>query len=469
MFHDLSRLINAIKKAKRLIESNTKEMYSQYKSEIESNNTLSKKDKKNLLSEIRKILSGLIEEENKRIKKLTKWKRDLLLRLGNVFLFFAMVMLSVIYGVLLYLNDRVLNAIIYPIIILSLLGFIVIQILYTVKFLKAIKSTIHGVIIFCIKRMFSTLLVVWSYLFIVAVVNLWETKMLTYSFSAVFMLYIIFMIYDLFLSSNLFDEAESALSLIVAIIVGLFYFAESVDNLIIKQIGAVILFSACLLLHVLIVKKFILDKKPIKDILGIMSVVLIVVTAIVLTVVALYKILWIIPTEGQVADNTLFSAVIGIYAAILGGGLTLAGVAWTIKHNQEIRQEDKKNEIKPFFGLLNNLNVEVVAANEHVYHFSTREKCGEIKSIMGNFVNSDKNCFILKKIVIGEVAYTPDSQYLISKQEVFQIRIFEGDIPSDECIITLVVEDQNGNEWLYNLVKNGLCIISMKEQQGENK
>lgn len=57
----------------------------------------------------------------------------------------------------------------------------------------------------------------------------------------------------------------------------------------------------------------------------------------------------------------------------------------------------------------------------------------------------------------------------MSKEEIFQIRIFEDEIPDDDCKIILIVEDQNGNEWLYNLVKSGTYIISMKTQQGENQ
>lgn len=166
---------------------------------------------------------------------------------------------------------------------------------------------------------------------------------------------------------------------------------------------------------------------------------------------------------GSQGDN--FDTFVSVYASVIGGGLTLAGVAWTIQYTNKTRQEDRKNEIKPFFGLLNNLNVEVVDANEHVYHFSTHIKDSKRKAIVGNFVNSDKNCFNLKKITVAEKEYTPDSQYLVSKEEIFQIRIFEDDIPNDDCKIVLVVEDQNGNEWLYNLIKNGAYIISMKAHQ----
>lgn len=466
--HELNRLIKAIRKTKRQITVRINEHCASLNLGTEQWNALSDKEKRDFKKNIKHALLGITDELSERIKKLKKIKCDILLRIGNVFLYILSALLSFGFGSLLYLDNIVINAIIYPISVLALIGFIAIQVLYTIKYLKAIKATIRGIIDFSIKRAFSTLLMVWWYIFLLAVVNQWNTNIVTYSFIAVFALNVVFLIFDMFLSSQLFDEEESIFSLIAAIIIGIFYFTDSINNTIVKQIGTSILLVACFLLHILIIKKFILDKKPIKDILGIMDVVGIIATTIILTILALYKLLWQAPVDGQTVDNTLFSAVVGLYAAILGGGLTLAGVAWTIKHNQKIRQEDRKNEVKPFFGLLNNLDVRVIKANEHVYHFFTCNNDSE-KAIVGNFVNTDKNCFILKKIIVAEKEYTPDSQYLVSKEEIFQIRIFEDEIPDDDCKIILIVEDQNGNEWLYNLVKSGTYIISMKTQQGENQ
>ena len=168
-------------------------------------------------------------------------------------------------------------------------------------------------------------------------------------------------------------------------------------------------------------------------------------------------------------DDKAMDIFATVYAAIVGGGLTLAGVAWTIQHTNKIRQEDKKNEVKPFFSLLSPLDVRVAEANSHVFHFSTQNKDDESNSIVGNFVNSDKNGFVPQKIIIGEKTYMPDSQYIIIRNQAFQIRIFEDESLDDNCEIVFVVEDQNGNEWSYKLVKSGTFIVSMSALQGENK
>lgn len=123
-----------------------------------------------------------------------------------MFLYVLSALLSFGFGSLIYLNNIVVSAIVYPISVIAILGFIAIQVLYTIKYLKAIKSTIRGIIDFSIKRAFSTLLMVWWYVAILTFVNNWNTDIIMYSFSAIFILNIVFVIYDLFLSSTFFDE-----------------------------------------------------------------------------------------------------------------------------------------------------------------------------------------------------------------------------------------------------------------------
>jgi hypothetical protein len=43
-----------------------------------------------------------------------------------------------------------------------------------------------------------------------------------------------------------------------------------------------------------------------------------------------------------------FNTFVSVYAAVLGGGITLAGVAWTIKDNSEKNKQERKLSIKPY-------------------------------------------------------------------------------------------------------------------------
>lgn len=349
MIHELNRLIAAIKQRKKQLEIIIDKIYSTLKNKIGADSSLSQEKKKELLKDIKNLSKDSTKEETDRIKKLKKMKRDILLRVGNIFLYVLSALLSIGFGSLLYLNNIVVNAIVYPISAIAILCFIAIQILYTIKYLKAIKSTIHGIIDFSIKRTFSTLLMVWWYVAILSFVNNWNTDIITYSFSAIFILNIIFVIYDLFLSSTFFDIYESTLSLVAAIIIGFVMFADSFNHHIVSQIGSIFQLFACILLSMLIVKKFLIDKQSIKTMWSMMYLVFISLLTILLTIFALYKLFWVTPAEGQVADNTLFSAVMGIYAAILGGALTLAGVATTIKYNENLRKNEERKKSQPLF------------------------------------------------------------------------------------------------------------------------
>lgn len=347
-------------------------------------------------------------------------------------------------------------------VIITLLGFIAIQVLYTIKYLKSIKATIRGIIDFSIKRAFSTLLMVWWYIFLLAIVNQWNTNIVTYSFMAVFALYVVFLIFDMFLSSQLFDEVECAFSLIAAIIIGVFTFADSINNVIVKQIGATFLLAACFLLHILIIKKFILDKKPIKNILGIMDVVAIIVETIILTIVASYKLLWKVPVDGQTVDNTLFSAVVGLYAAILGGGLTLAGVAWTIKHGEQQRKEEERKKLQPLFSFVNKNLFQETDRKKLTYIYGSKligsdnnnlEK-SQSESIIETFSmeNTSKIEFFVCGLYINNVLYKTNTKELIKKEHTI---IFDFDQVSLNLKtvneIKLYIEDLMGIQYTMQL------------------
>ena len=338
---ELDRLINIIKKRKHQMTARINEKCSNLDLGTDQWNSLPKEEKSKLKKEIRRILLELTNEDTERIKQLKKIKFDIVLHIGKCFLYVLSVLLTVGFGALLYLNNVVVSVIVYPISIIALLCFIAIQVLYTVKYLKAIKSTIRGIIDFSLKRFISTLLIVWWYFAVLTFVNGWDTGYITYSFSAIFILNIIHVIFDLFLSSTFFDEYESALSLLAAIIIGFVLFADSFNHPLVSQVGSIFQLIACLLLSMLIVKKFLIDKQSIKTLWGMMYIIFIAFLTIMLTIFAFYKLFWMTPQEGQVVDNTLFSAVVGVYSAILGGGLTLAGVAWTIKKNEEDKNHER--------------------------------------------------------------------------------------------------------------------------------
>lgn len=52
------------------------------------------------------------------------------------------------------------------------------------------------------------------------------------------------------------------------------------------------------------------------------------------------------------ANPDLFNSIMGVLAGLIGGVLTLTGVAWTIKRQDEIKKEEEKRKIKPYIVLV---------------------------------------------------------------------------------------------------------------------
>ena len=46
-------------------------------------------------------------------------------------------------------------------------------------------------------------------------------------------------------------------------------------------------------------------------------------------------------------DNTIFNSLITLFSAIIGGGITLVGVAWTINHNKLEKRKEEEQKAKP--------------------------------------------------------------------------------------------------------------------------
>lgn len=64
-------------------------------------------------------------------------------------------------------------------------------------------------------------------------------------------------------------------------------------------------------------------------------------------------------------DTEIFTSIMGVFAGLLGGVLTLTGVAWTIKKQDEIRKEEEKKKMKPYIILHPTLFGEVIQLNNY--------------------------------------------------------------------------------------------------------
>lgn len=166
-----------------------------------------------------------------------------------------------------------------------------------------------------------------------------------------------------------------------------------------------------------------------------------------------------------VEKETLNTIIIPIYAAAIGGIMTLVGVAWTIRREDSIRKEEKINASRPFWSIIDGTDGRIIDSNRHIYSYSiSLEYNSKTPHLNANFVNSDKTEFLLKKIRIGEQDYITDNNQLISKGMPFMITIYYGEhVDLQKKDILLYVVDIDYNERIYRLIPNGNIITSFEE------
>lgn len=148
-----------------------------------------------------------------------------------------------------------------------------------------------------------------------------------------------------------------------------------------------------------------------------------------------------------IPDKELQTIVISIAAAIYGGLITLAGVAWTIKKSDKDRLEDEIKREKPCFSFNPQFKEAQLSGSEKAcfppIESERKYKC----EVFVQLENSDKAPFILKRLfhdgnwvdLEGNFTILPSGKCYLS---------FYFDSPLD---IFLTVEDMLGNEYYYNL------------------
>lgn len=113
---------------------------------------------------------------------------------------------------------------------------------------------------------------------------------------------------------------------------------EEAASILIKiAVGILYLFFISILLNILVFNK---SKKEIKN--RIIIIAFLVAVGVALLILFPFYVQWC----GLSGNN--FSVFVTTYSAVVGGALTLLGVAWTIRHDRIISKEEDIEKIKPF-------------------------------------------------------------------------------------------------------------------------
>ncbi len=160
-----------------------------------------------------------------------------------------------------------------------------------------------------------------------------------------------------------------------------------------------------------------------------------------------------------IPDEKLSDILLAVFAAVSGGALTLAGVAWTIKRQDELKREEERKKAKPnfTFRMVNDPNYNVA---EELVCFD--DNFGKFKCRASAFiVNSDGSTFSLERIYHDNKWYDfVCNKIVLPKAQVyidFNFNYFEP--------LILEVKDVLGNKYHYELK----VLILMKEKNLDPK
>lgn len=156
-------------------------------------------------------------------------------------------------------------------------------------------------------------------------------------------------------------------------------------------------------------------------------------------------------------DKTLFNSLIAVFSAIIGGGLTLAGVAWEIRNSRNEKKKEEQERAKPLFTYnmifdepdIKGLKICCPDDPESEYRcdvYFEIENSNHSSFVLKRIFH-DKKCFNLK----GNTVVLPDKKVLVS---------FKFENPNDIC---LEIEDSLGNKYYYDVLVLNTNLLNNKK------
>lgn len=182
--------------------------------------------------------------------------------------------------------------------------------------------------------------------------------------------------------------------------------------------------------------------------------------------------IYLIP--GGEENNNLQEIVLALASAVIGGALTLAGVAWTIKHQSDSDKEEEKKKYKPFI-VARETKIE---RNEKYVHkvetnlmFLNPEFENSDTIVMFTLKNPTEHLICITSIIYGDKPYQlhQNAHYYINSKSEIQINIFtsneEANKIESETFVVLELLDALGNKYHNKLlIKDSLIVSTLLEE-----
>ena len=185
-----------------------------------------------------------------------------------------------------------------------------------------------------------------------------------------------------------------------------------------------------------------------------------------------------------------FNTFVSVYAAVLGGGITLAGVAWTIKDANEDKKKDLILQNKPImyahmmnklvtlketpiellfvnFKAIKSIGVAEESDSSSNLEPQSSEEQAPIKTggtvILKSIVNTDNSIVIVKKITVNDIELTPLNNNVMAKSKAYNLILNVSEL-TDKDQIKLYVEDVLKNLYCFTIL-----LYIHKDKKGETQ
>jgi len=218
-----------------------------------------------------------------------------------------------------------------------------------------------------------------------------------------------------------------------------------------------------LFLIVLLLKITLINKIKLNTTASLFKYFTLFLLTITLNIYLIYLLFWNFDSNANSQD--LFIAIASIYGCLVGGILTLGGVAWTINKSKEDSENLRKETIKPFF-----YGTPYFKGPNGDKDSSNPKKFGNVKDgcyfCVGELLNSDKVEFLLKTIICDKNIFNCYEDCYVSKSEMFELCIYSEYYKDNKkpLSIILIIEDVDGNELKYELSLKEMSSMSLVEK-----
>lgn len=269
------------------------------------------------------------------------------------------------------------------------------------------------------------------------------------------------MIYEIIGKSGFLNKSEESIAvfisvLIVGVFVGAYYYPAFLAVFFIKLLMTVI----AILMSILMIKKFVAEQVNLKTLQSITNFLFLFLTTIAAIVISIYLFFW----QQEATNQDLFTSIMGIFAGVLGGSLTLAGVAWTIRRQDEIHKKDEQSKFKPMFRYCSKEEIKKADIIQNFFFHKTEIIIKDYHNHREHFKNFDNANFLIESIEVNGNEFTSIEYAFVEKGNYFYI-----DFPETELGVQTLyfnVKDVLENKYRFELVKNEGMISGIREIKG---